>query len=219
MGLDRLNYSSLLTYCPALKTSPGEGKLAAELVKRLKNNLPLGRGVFLPDMVARLLASLLEGRESLRGVFHGEAILVPVPRSSPIRRGGLWPSLEIARSMQSLGLGRVSTLLERVKRVLPSSRSSPRARPTPTEHYKSLKVRPVLSDVGEVVLVDDIVTRGHTLMGCAWRIEEAYPGVRIHAFAAIRTVSRKEDFRGLYDPVELGTITYRRDRNDCLRRT
>jgi hypothetical protein len=56
-------------------------------------------------------------------------------------------------------------------------------------------------------------------MGCAWKIEEAYPDVSIHAFAAVRAVSNPDEFKAFYDPVvESGTITYRPDTGDCLRR-
>jgi phosphoribosylpyrophosphate synthetase len=73
--------------------------------------------------------------------------------------------------------------------------------------------------VKNVILVDDIVTRGHTFMGYAWKIEEAYPDVSIHAFAAVRAVSNPDEFKAFYDPVvESGTITYRPDTGDCLSR-
>jgi len=213
-----LEYTPLLAYCPDLWNDGGPGQTAAEFVKRLKNNQPYNKVHFPSDIVAKLLKLFLENHESLKNVFHNDMVLVPVPRASPIREGDLWPAYEIANSISRLGLGRVSPLLERVKGVNPSSRSSPKARPTPTQHFESLSVRRNLSQVEEVVLVDDVITRGHTLIACAWRIEEAYPGIKIHAFAAVRTVSNKQEFKGFFDPVELGRITYRRNRDDCLRR-
>jgi predicted amidophosphoribosyltransferase len=147
-------------------------------------------------------------------------VLVPVPRSSPIREGDLWPSYEIAKAMQDLRLGRVSTLLERIERVNPSSRSGSEDRPSPLLHFQTIRLQGNLpANVKCVILVDDIVTRGHTFMGCAWKIEEAYPDVSIHAFAAVRAVSNPDEFKAFYDPVvESGTITYRPDTGDCLRR-
>ena len=141
-----------------------------------------------------------------------------MPRAAPIRKGYLWPSLEIAEKMQSLGLGRVFTLLERKEKVNQSSASPPMQRPKPTKHFQTLSIIEKILDADFVTLVDDVVTRGHTFMGCAWKIEEAYPNVGIHAFAAIRTISNPEEFKGFYDPVESGMITYRRDSDDCLRR-
>ncbi len=128
--------------------------------------------------------------------------MVPVPRSAPIREGSLWPPFLIAEEMQKVGLGKVSTLLERVEKVNPSSLSRAKDRPGPKKHFESIRLRSSkVSNVENVILVDDVVTRGHTFMGCAWRIEEAYPEASIHAFAAIKTVSNPDKFRGFVDPV------------------
>jgi predicted amidophosphoribosyltransferase len=166
------------------------------------------------------VAQTLRKNISQRSVFQSDVVLVPVPRSSPIREGDLWPSYEIAKAMQDLRLGRVSTLLERIERVNPSSRSRSEDRPSPFKHSQTIRLQGNLPpNVKCVILVDDIVTRGHTFMGCAWKIEEAYPDVSIHAFAAVRAVSNPDEFKAFYDPVvESGTITYRPDTGDCLRR-
>lgn len=58
------------------------------------------------------------------------------------------------------------------------------------------------------MIVDDVVTRGATLLGAASRLSEAYPQASIRAFAAMRTVSNPDEFREIRDPV-MGKIVYR----------
>ncbi|MDA4132801.1 MAG: phosphoribosyltransferase, partial [Thaumarchaeota archaeon] len=69
----------------------------------------------------------------------------------------------------------------------------------------------------ELLLVDDIVTRGATLLGAANRLAEAFPDARIRGFAAMRTVSNPSDFVDAYQPCT-GTIRYREMTGDSLRR-
>jgi len=191
-----LTYSSLFAYCPNIDTA--EGKKSKEFIRCLKNNHPIS-GITPSEIVARNIL-----KSPLRNIFHSEVALIPVPRAAPIRNDYLWPSLEIAKKMQSLRLGKVFTLLERKEKVNQSSASPPMDRPKPTKHFQTLSIIEKIQDAGIVILVDDVVTRGHTFMGCAWKIDEAYPNVDIHAFAAIRTISNPKDFKGFYDPAKKG---------------
>jgi len=79
-----------------------------------------------------------------------------------------------------------------------------------------MAVQKDLDSVQDILIVDDIVTRGATLLGAANRLRESYPGVPIKAFAAIRTVSTPSDFRDLIQPLRW-TITLRPD-GSTLRR-
>jgi len=45
---------------------------------------------------------------------------------------------------------------------------------------------------GRLVLVDDVITRGSTLLGCALAIRRAYPEVDIAGFAVSRTLKSEE---------------------------
>jgi phosphoribosylpyrophosphate synthetase len=72
-------------------------------------------------------------------------------------------------------------------------------------------------DSQKVIFVDDIVTRGHTFMGAAWRLKKAFPNVEIRAFAAMQTISNKSEFNKYFYPAK-GTINYRREIGDCIRR-
>ena len=50
-------------------------------------------------------------------------------------------------------------------------------RPTAEQHYESISVQGILSEPEEILLVDDVVTRGVTLLGCANRLADAFPKV------------------------------------------
>ena len=56
------------------------------------------------------------------------------------------------------------------------------------------------------MLVDDVVTRGATLLGAANRLAESYPDAQIAAFVALRAVSNPSEFKEVKDAVD-GFIT------------
>ena len=149
--------------------------------------------------------------------FQPNTILVPTPKSSLMKPDTLWVPERIATALVRMGLGKeVDPCLIRVKRVPRAALSVPNERPTPVEHYESMGVRGRLSKPDEIVLVDDIVTRGATLLGAANRLVDVFPQTRIRAFAAMRTISNPEEFDKLYVPC-VGTIELRAS-GDTLRR-
>jgi len=117
--------------------------------------------------------------------------------------------MRIAEELLRRGLGReVQPLLER---RAPAEKSAllrvGSMRPGPEDHLCTIAVVDALQ-VGSrrVVLVDDVVTRGATLLGCATLLLRALPSVEIRAFAAVRTMSGLE-IDGMLAPVT-GVITY-----------
>ncbi len=96
--------------------------------------------------------------------------------------------------------------LERIKALRKAATSLPQKRPMVTEHFESMAVRGSLAPPQEVMLVDDIVTRGATLFGAAERLLEAFPNVHIRAFAAMRTVSNSSEFVNFFEP-HVGVIS------------
>lgn len=89
----------------------------------------------------------------------------------------------------------------------------------PAEQFETIGVQRRITEPkpNEIVLVDDIVTRGATLLGAANRLAEAFPLARIRGFAAMRTISDSSEFERLYHPVQ-GIIRYREATGDTLRR-
>ena len=91
----------------------------------------------------------------------------------------------------------------------------PAARPTPLRHYETMEGLPSTIMTDEIVLVDDVVTKGATFAGAAARLMDVYPGVPIRAFAISRSTS---DFDRLQDPlvgeIEIEADGSRSRRND-----
>ena len=206
-----------------------EGKLCDDVLLGhnfmvwLKNNSmvpnPLGKDhkeVETSELVVYFTKILLaEEREANRnmmfrellGEFLGrDALLVPVPPHSQMKEysanGGLWVPDRIAAHMEELGLGRRLVALRRERTVQKSSTLLKRTERHPATHYDSLGIASSDDLNGRrVVLVDDIVTTGSTMLGSAWRILHRYPEAQIVGFAAMRTVSEPLQFRGTLDPV------------------
>lgn len=150
--------------------------------------------------------------------FFGKAtVLIPVPRSAPIPPGGLWVPRRIADAMVARRIGyTVVPCLVRARSVNKSGQNNPGSRPLPAEHYDSFTVDKTITEFDDVVLVDDVVTRGSTLFAAASKLVDAYPGIRIRAFCAIRTISDSVSFHDWMDPVK-STITLR-SQGDTIRR-
>jgi hypothetical protein len=51
-----------------------------------------------------------------------------------------------------------------------------------------------------IVLVDDVITKGRTLLAAATRVHEAFPNARIRAFALLRTMGMVPEIGQLLDP-------------------
>ena len=66
-------------------------------------------------------------------------------------------------------------------------------RPSPTAHLESLRVTGRLLETETLTLVDDVVTRGSTFLGCAMALRGAYPAVDVRAFAFLRQRWRVDD--------------------------
>ncbi len=174
-------------------------------------NLPMTR------YVAETLYDNINDKSFLN-VFDQSTVLIPVPRSNPLLQGGLWVPKRIAEELVAKGIGwKVMLSLKRVKTINMSSQSTPSQRPLPSEHYESLSVEKSLTMSDKVVLIDDVITRGATLIAAANKLIDAYPGIKILSFAAIRTISDSSGFSGWYDPVR-GTVIIRSQQGDTIRR-
>jgi len=231
----KLEFCSIFSYCP--RDDSKEGLLAKRLVNRIKGDkiMKVRKIIFessekeIKEIIREIPASQYVAESVRKFVDKGyftsyfkdaDVILVPIPRSTPIKKGQLWPSYQIAMAMEKEKLGIVKTALLRIKPVQKSSLAPPSRRPKPKDHYESMRVNKLDLDLNDcdVLLVDDVVTRGHTFMGAYWRLIEAFPKVNVKSFAAVQTISNKSEFKKYIYPVE-GIIYYRKDEGDCIRRT
>lgn len=133
--------------------------------------------------------------------FNPTTILIPTPKSSLMKPDTLWVPDRLATALVNMGLGKeVVRCLTRVKAVPKAAFSVSENRSLPAQHYDTIAVQGSLSEPDEIVLVDDIVTRGAPLLGAANRLADAFPKTRIRAFAAMRTISNPSEFAEWYEP-------------------
>ncbi|MDA7952604.1 MAG: hypothetical protein MPJ05_02105 [Nitrosopumilus sp.] len=180
--LDKVKYRSIWSYIPP-KYLYGSGAHTTEYenVVKLKGDKPWDDVVLTSEYVVRIAAN--------EGVFSGlagpDSVLVPVPSSSLQKKETLWVPKNIADAMAAMGLGRVEPCLQRKRHLRKAAGSA--NRPSATEQYESMGVSCIVSPK-EIVLVDDVVTRGATVLGAATRLREAFPESRISAFIAVRAL-------------------------------
>ena len=200
--------------------SPRGSSEAAVQSRRIRDLLKQNRRVGVPPITAaELLARRLRqavDRGDYGDFFDPAAVLVPAPRSSLLLPGAHWPALELAAALAAERLGaRVLPCLERVQAVPKAAFAAPGHRPTALEHYETIACTRSVPPPAASLLVDDIVTKGATLLGSASRLLEVFPGVRIAAFTAMRTLGLQPDIEELVAPC-IGTIRW--DGHDADRR-
>jgi hypothetical protein len=207
MLLSDVEFGAFLAYSPhGLTESARESRSWCRALKEesyvRKPPRPMSQFV-----VERLVARLPETPLSV--LFGPTITLIPVPRSALANPGDLWVPSLLAQALVRAGLGvDVLPCLRRQHAVRKSATARPGERARPLEHFESLRVDRTLLEPDELLLIDDVVTRGATLLGAASRLHEAFPRARIRAFAVVRTISNPEEFVGMLAPV-IGRISLR----------
>lgn len=209
--LSSLEFGSFLSYSPR-GTSVEElaSRSLCHQIKRDGHLLVAGRPAApaIPHAVHRL------GQDrppELADLLAPDVLLVPVPRSAPFppgRANGLWVPQRICEELLRAGFGsRMEPLLVRHTAVPKSAFASRVDRPGVAIHHASFRVAARLVDrTARITLIDDVITKGSTLLAGASRLAEAYPAATIRAFALVRTMSpttspySRRRFRSLVDP-------------------
>lgn len=215
--LNRLEFGSYYSYVPKKsKSSSEQAEKAYDMLLKVKNHhIQLDGKSYVEKIIENMKSNL--NKLPFSDFFEDEPVLVPIPRSAKSWSGYLWVPYEICISLERNNLGRTKELLKRIRSVARSSKSQAHNRPSPSEHYDSLSCKSLIGTFDKFVLVDDVITRGHTAIGAAWRLSEAFPNAEVVVFAVFRTVSNPSDFKGLNEP-QRGTIEYQPENDDCLRR-
>lgn len=198
----RLAYASCYVYSPA-----GEGAIC-ERSRLLRALLKEGDSHFMGKYAVRVQQQAERGSQ-LAGFFRDTDVLVPMPRSSTKARG-TWVAADLARALVHEGLGTMAWPgLHRVCAVPKSSTAARGARPTVSCHFESFLMERSSVDPETVVLIDDVITKGRTLLAAAARIREAFPHAQIRAFALLRTMGFIAGVEQLLDPCR-GEIRWQR---------
>lgn len=145
-----------------------------------------------------------EATPELRDILRADAVLVPCPSSALFKPGPLrplWVAFRICLAMRERGLGaRVNAVLTRTEPVPKSAWAPAGQRPTPARHHASMSAEPSLEAPAHIVLVDDVVTKGATLLGAAARLKDSFPASTITAFAMVRTLGLVPEIAQIVDP-------------------
>lgn len=178
--IDRLEFAS-----PYIYSTRGGSPISRR--SRSYRDRIKGGDVRLYREFAELLRKRLDEERQFAEFFGADVTLVPVPGHAPLAQGARMVSERIAMALAQAGLGGgVNVLLSRREPVRKSAFAAPADRPRAQQHYESLEVTQPLARPLKALLVDDVVTRGATMIGCAMRLEEAFPGLEVRAFGLVR---------------------------------
>lgn len=194
-------------YIYTSKPNSDSAKIAKDKVLEIKNDKIVGG----KPRTSEFAQIIKENYNKLpfKSFFGSGSYLVPVPKSSLMVQGALWVPDRIALALSLSKLGTYFPCLEREKPVKKAAFSKPEDRPKVTDHVNSLKINSklVIEKMERIVLIDDVITSGATLIGCALKLKEKFPNIPIFCFAEVRTLSNPSEFKKFEDPC-LGKITY-----------
>ena len=140
---------------------------------------------------------------SFREFFTEHTLFVPIPERYSLVRTPFWAARRLALELHATGLAEgVWTGLRRISSVEKSASAWMWERPTVQQHYRSFGVIPSSRSPTDVVLVDDVITKGRTLVAAAMRLHEAFPNADIRAFALVRTMGFVIDVERVFDPCQ-----------------
>jgi len=98
-------------------------------------------------------------------------------------------------------------VLQRTMAVPKSAYAAAGNRPSVQRHYDTMMVDPQLVSPKRILIVDDIITKGATLLAGASRVAEAFPKADVRVFALIRTRGLVQDVENVID-ITVGQITW-----------
>ena len=193
-------------FCSCYVYSPRGGGVASESSRRLCLRLKSSDAGWLPSFVREVHEQGLR-HLAFDGLFGKAVVLVPVPGSAP-SVGVPWAAERLAVALHGIGLAKsVWKGVQRRFAVRKSATALSAERPTVQQHYESFSVaRPAVAPE-RMVLVDDVITKGRTILAAATRLHEAFPNADIRAFTLIRTMGFLPDVAQPLEPCQ-GFVTW-----------
>jgi len=211
MKISQIDFGSFLTYSPYGVTDiEKRSRTTRTNLKRDEFINIESKQLLMSDYLAELIQKRLDTLP-FASFFNENSVLIPAPSSSLLQPNSLWVPQRLANALVKVGLGKdVKSCLERVEAVAKSSKVSSENRPKVIVHYNSMAVQKILDEPKEILVIDDIVTRGSTLLGAVNRLADAFPNAKIHGFAFMRTITNSNEFEKIVKPCT-GKITLRED--------
>ena len=212
MKILQIKFGSFLTYTP--RGISEYAKRAITIRYKIKQNGLINIGsenIPIIKHYAKLIKEKIT-KMPFADLFNENTILVPAPNHAPLgSKFAMWVPKFFANELVENGLGKnIEPCLERATSVKQSSKTSSKERPKAIEHYNSIKVVKPVNEPNEILVIDDFITRGATLLGAINKLAVAFPNAKINGFALVRTISNTYEFNKIVDPC-IGTVTLRGD--------
>jgi hypothetical protein len=195
-GEYRLLFATCYSYSP--KGESEVSQRSRQLCARVKSGSPKWLKHYVTNVHHEVTHN---GR--FHGYFDEPPALVPVPEFRSSTPQPAWIARRLALELLDAGLGaQLWTGLRRISSVERSAAAWMWQRPTVQQHYQSFAVIPSARPPKRIVLIDDVITKGRTLMAAAMRLRDAFPSADIRAFALVRTMGFVVDVTRLFDPCQ-----------------
>lgn len=192
--LSSVEFGSYLTYSPR-----GTSQVSIQS-RHVRDAVKHWREDTVRDVIERLAGEF--ETTGLDAFLGDDVTLIPTPRSAPLLTGALWPPHLISKELVDVDLGqKVVPALVRTEPVRKAAYSAAGNRPTVSEHYDTMAVKPALVSTSRITIVDDFVTKGSTFLAAASRVTEAYPEMDVRVFALVRTMGLVPNVERIVDPV------------------
>jgi predicted amidophosphoribosyltransferase len=189
-----------VTYASCYVYSPTGTDAVCERSRLLRSLLKSSDAAFMLKYALRVRQEVKQS-PLLADFFGATDVLVPVPGNTPYTAGGLWAAEHLAIALVQEGLGAASwSGLRRIRAVRKSATAAPGHRPTVGLHYESFVIERAAIAPDRIVLIDDVVTKGRTLLAAATRVHEAFPCAQIRAFALLRTMGSSPGSNSCWNP-------------------